>query len=51
MQKSKHPMYTEILLWLVFSVIGVLVGLIAFGLAVIEEYLTEVKVWVTQHFM
>lgn len=40
-------MKTEILLWLVFTIIGFLVGFIAFALAIAEEYLTEVKVWVT----
>ena len=47
MQKKKSPMKTEMLLWIVFSFIGVLVGSIAFALAVAEEYLTEVKIWVT----
>ena len=40
-------MKTEMVLWLVFSIIGLLVGTIAFGLAVCEEYLTEIKIWVT----
>lgn len=44
-------MKTEMLLWLIFTVIGILVGTIAFGLAISEEKLTEVKIWVTQHFM
>ena len=39
------------LLWVVFAIIGILVGSIAFALAIAEEYLTEVKIWVTQHFM
>ena len=39
------------LLWVVFAIIGILVGTIAFALAIAEEYLTEVKIWVTQHFM
>ena len=47
MQKKKSPMKTEILLWLVFAIIGILVGTIAFALAIAEEYLTEVKIWVT----
>ena len=51
LQKRKKPMRTEMLLWVVFSLIGVLVGSIAFALAVAEEYLTEVKIWVAQHFM
>lgn len=51
MQRKKAPMKTEMLLWLTFTVIGVLVGTIAFGLAIAEEFLTEVKIWVTQHFM
>ena len=44
-------MITEVLLWIVFAIIGILVGTIAFALAIAEEYLTEVKIWVTQHFM
>ena len=40
-------MKTEVLLWVVFTVIGVLVGSIAFALAVFEDYLTEVKIWIT----
>ena len=51
MQRKKQPMKTEMLLWVVFAIIGILVGTIAFALAVAEEYLTEVKIWVTQHFM
>ena len=51
MQRKKKPMKTEMLLWLIFTVIGVLVGAIAFALAMAEEKLTEVKIWVTQHFM
>ena len=39
------------LLWLIFTVIGVLVGSISFALAIAEELLTEIKIWVTQHFM
>ena len=40
-------MKTEVLLWIVFTVIGVLVGSIAFALGVAEDYLTEVKIWIT----
>ena len=47
MQKKKKPMKTEMLLWVVFAIIGILVGFIAFALAIAEEYLTEVKIWVT----
>ena len=47
MQKRKKPMKTEVLLWVVFTVIGVLVGSIAFALAILEDYLTEVKIWIT----
>ena len=51
MQKRKSPMKTEIILWFIFSVIGVLVGSIAFALSITEDFLTEVKIWVAQHFM
>ncbi len=51
MQKKRHPMKTETLLWFIFAIIGVLVGFISFLLALAEDYLTEVKIWVTQHFM
>jgi len=47
MQKKKRPMKTEMLLWLIFTIIGVLVGSIAFALALAEDFLTEVKIWVT----
>jgi len=47
MQKKKRPMQTEILLWLIFAVIGMLTGAIAFVLAIMEDYLTLVKIWVT----
>lgn len=40
-------MKTEMLLWLIFTIIGVLVGSIAFALALAEDFLTEVKIWVT----
>ena len=46
MQKKKSPMKTEMLLWFIFTVIGVLVGSICFVLSVAEDFLTEVKIWV-----
>ena len=51
MEKKSHAVLTEVKLWIVFAVIGVFVGAIAFILALAEEYLTEIKIWVTQHFM
>ena len=50
MQK-RHSVLTEVKLWLVFCLIGVFVGTLAFILALSEEYVTEIKIWVTQHFM
>jgi len=47
MQKKKRPMKTEMLLWFLFTTIGILVGSIAFALALAEDFLTEVKIWVT----
>ena len=44
-------MRTEIALWVVFTIIGVLIGMIAFILAITEEYIIQVKIFVTQHFM
>ena len=49
--QNKHSVLTEVKLWLVFCLIGVFVGTIAFLLALTEEYVTEIKIWVTQHFM
>ena len=51
MQKKKHPIETEMILWMIFAVIGISVGAIAFGLAMGEDFLTEIKIWVTQHFL
>ena len=47
MTKKLHPVRTEVELWIVFFLIGVFVGIIAFMLALLEEYVTEIKVWVT----
>ena len=44
-------MQTEMLLWFIFTVIGILVGTVCFVLSVAEDFLTEVKIWVAQHFM
>lgn len=51
LQKKQKPMQTEMLLWFIFTVIGGLIGSICFALSVAEDYLTEVKIWVMQHFM
>ena len=51
MQKKLQPVLTEIELWIVFCLIGVFVGTVAFIMALSEEYVTEIKTWVTQHFM
>ena len=51
MQKKRKPMQTEMLLWFIFTVIGILVGSVCFVLSVAEDFLTEVKIWVAQHFM
>jgi len=40
-------MKSEILLWFLFTVIGVMVGSICFLLQITEDYLTEIKIWVT----
>jgi len=47
MEKKQHPVWTEVKLWIVFGLIGVCVGTIAFILALSEEYLTEIKIWIT----
>lgn len=47
MQKKENPVKTEVQLWLAFTCIGVLVGAVAFLLQITEEYITEVKIFVT----